>query len=313
MLRAFPDTTDNNSLTQASWIDVVDPTPGEIAAFEKAFELRVPTKEELGEIETTSRLRVDHGVLYMTAPLIIATGDEPWIAAPTGFVLSKKVLLTVRFVQSTIFDSVSKELNVERLEPASAYVCVLEELVDHMADLLEASSQALDDASHVIFRRDNLRRLSRETSLLRQLLVRTGRTSERMARVNYTLVCLDRMAKFTIERGREWVAQDQISRLQSVSADIASLEQYAEGLVNRIQLLQDAATGIINVAQNEVMKILTVASVAGIPPVLIAGIYGMNFKNMPELNWAWGYPFALVLIVLTTLLPLVWFKWKDWI
>jgi len=313
MLRAFPDTTDNNSLTQASWIDVVDPTPGEIAAFEKTFELRVPTKEELGEIETTSRLRVDHGVLYMTAPLIIATGDEPWIAAPTGFVLSKKVLLTVRFVQSTIFDSVSKELNVERLEPASAYVCVLEELVDHMADLLEASSQALDDASHVIFRRDNLRRLSRETSLLRQLLVRTGRTSERMARVNYTLVCLDRMAKFTIERGREWVAQDQISRLQSVSADIASLEQYAEGLVNRIQLLQDAATGIINVAQNEVMKILTVASVAGIPPVLIAGIYGMNFKNMPELNWAWGYPFALVLIVLTTLLPLIWFKWKDWI
>jgi magnesium transporter len=313
MLRAFPDTTDNNSLTQASWIDVVDPTPGEIAAFEKAFELRVPTKAELGEIETTSRLRVDHGVLYMTAPLIIATGDEPWIAAPTGFVLSKKVLLTVRFVQSTIFDSVSKELNVERLEPASAYVCVLEELVDHMADLLEASSQALDDASHVIFRRDNLRRLSRETSLLRQLLVRTGRTSERMARVNYTLVCLDRMAKFTIERGREWVAQDQISRLQSVSADIASLEQYAEGLVNRIQLLQDAATGIINVAQNEVMKILTVASVAGIPPVLIAGIYGMNFKNMPELNWAWGYPFALVLIVLTTLLPLIWFKWKDWI
>jgi len=249
----------------------------------------------------------------MTAPLIIATGDEPWIAAPTGFVLSKKVLLTVRFVQSTIFDSVSKELNVEHLEPASAYVCVLEELVGHMADLLEASSQALDDASHVIFRRDNLQRLSRETSPLRQLLVRTGRSSERMARVNHTLVCLDRMAKFTIERGREWVTQDKISRLQSVSADIASLEQYAEGLVNRIQLLQDAATGIINVAQNEVMKILTIASVAGIPPVLIAGIYGMNFKNMPELNWAWGYPFALVLIVLTTLLPLIWFKWKDWI
>jgi magnesium transporter len=314
MLRAFPPTPDvGMSLTRAAWIDLVDPTPTEIAAFEKAFDLRVPTKDELSEIETTSRLQVDHGALYMTAPLIIASGDEPWIAAPTGFVLSKKVLLTVRFVQSTIFDSVSKELNVERVEAALTYVCVLEELVDHMADLLEASSQALDDASHVIFRRDNLRRLSRETSLLRQLLVRTGRTSERMARVNYTLVCLDRMAKFAIERGREWVAQDQISRLQSVSADIASLEQYAEGIVNRIQLLQDAATGIINVAQNEVMKILTVASVAGIPPVLIAGIYGMNFRNMPELSWVWGYPFALFLIAFTTVLPLIWFKWKDWI
>jgi magnesium transporter len=314
MLSAFPISPNiGASLTDASWIDLIDPAPAETAAFEKAFGLRVPTKEELSEIETTSRLRVEHGALYMTAPLILATGDEPWIAAPTGFVLSKTILLTVRFVQSTIFDSVGKELNGERLEPALVYVRVLEELVDHVADLLEASSQALDDASHVIFRRDNLRRLSRETSLLRQLLVRTGRTSERMARINYTLVCLDRMAKFTIERGREWVANDQISRLQSVSADIASLEQYAEGLVNRIQLLQDAATGIINVAQNEVMKTLTIASVAGIPPVVIAGIYGMNFKNMPELNWVWGYPFALILIALTTLLPLIWFKWKDWI
>jgi len=312
MLHAFPDTPDN-SLTGACWIDIVDPIPAEIAAFEKTFGLRVPAKEEVSEIETTSRLRVEHGALYMSAPLILATGDEPWIVAPTGFVLSKTALLTVRFVQSAIFDSVRKELNVGPLAPTVIYVCVLEELVDHVADLLEASSQALDDASHLIFRRENLRRLSRESSLLRQLLVRTGRTSERMAHITYTLVCLDRMAKFTIERGREWLEPEQISRLQSVSADIASLEQYAEGLVNRIQLLQDAATGIINVAQNEVMKILTIASVAGIPPVLVAGIYGMNFKNMPELNWAWGYPFALMLIVLTTLVPLIWFKWKDWI
>ena len=312
MLHAFPDTPDN-SLTGACWIDIVDPIPAEIAAFEKTFGLRVPAKEEVSEIETTSRLRVEHGALYMSAPLILATGDEPWIVAPTGFVLSKTALLTVRFVQSAIFDSARKELNVGPLASTVVYVCVLEELVDHMADLLEASSQALDDASHLIFRRENLRRLSRESSLLRQLLVRTGRTSERMAHMTYTLVCLDRMAKFTIERGREWLEPEQISRLQSVSADIASLEQYAEGLVNRIQLLQDAATGIINVAQNEVMKILTIASVAGIPPVLVAGIYGMNFKNMPELNWAWGYPFALMLIVLTTLVPLIWFKWKDWI
>jgi magnesium transporter len=312
MLHAFPDTPDN-SLTGACWIDIVDPIPAEIAAFEKTFGLRVPAKEEVSEIETTSRLRVEHGALYMSAPLILATGDEPWIVAPTGFVLSKTALLTVRFVQSAIFDSARKELNVGPLASTVVYVCVLEELVDHMADLLEASSQALDDASHLIFRRENLRRLSRESSLLRQLLVRTGRTSERMAHITYTLVCLDRMAKFTIERGREWLEPEQISRLQSVSADIASLEQYAEGLVNRIQLLQDAATGIINVAQNEVMKILTVASVAGVPPVLVAGIYGMNFKNMPELNWAWGYPFALMLIVLTTLVPLIWFKWKDWI
>jgi magnesium transporter len=104
-----------------------------------------------------------------------------------------------------------------------------------------------------------------------------------------------------------------VSRLQSVSSDIASLVQYSEGLVSRVQLLQDAATGVINVAQNEVMKVLTIASVVGIPPVLVAGIYGMNFKYMPELNWVWGYPYALAVIVVTSLLPLIWFKWKHWI
>jgi magnesium transporter len=149
--------------------------------------------------------------------------------------------------------------------------------------------------------------------MLRQLMIRTGRTSERMARIHYTLVCLDRMAKFTQDRGHDWIGQDIISRLQSVSSDIASLVQFAEGLVSRVQLLQDAATGIINIDQNDVMKVLTIASVVGIPPVLVVGIYGMNFKNMPELNWDWGYPYALVLILITGLVPLLWFKWKDWI
>jgi magnesium transporter len=127
------------------------------------------------------------------------------------------------------------------------------------------------------------------------------------------LVCLDRMAKFTLDRARDWIGQDIVSRLQSVSSDIASLVQFAEGLVSRVQLLQDAATGIINIDQNDVMKVLTIASVVGIPPVLVVGIYGMNFKNMPELNWDWGYPYALALVLITALLPLLWFKWKDWI
>jgi magnesium transporter len=134
-----------------------------------------------------------------------------------------------------------------------------------------------------------------------------------MARAQYTLVCLDRMAKFTVERGRAWIAEDLANRLQIVSSDIASLVQYIEGLVSRVQLLQDAAGGIINIDQNEVMKVLTITSVVGIPPVLVAGIYGMNFKNMPELGWSWGYPYALATIVITALLPLIWFKWKDWI
>jgi magnesium transporter len=120
------------------------------------------------------------------------------------------------------------------------------------------------------------------------------------------------MAKFTLDRSREWIGPERATRLQTISSDITSLVQFVEGLVSRVQLLQDAATGIISIDQNDVVKVLTIASVVGIPPILVVGIYGMNFKHMPELDWPWGYPFALVLVVLSIVLPLVWFKLKDW-
>ena len=315
MLDAYPTSRGKDALTKSAWVDLIDPTAAERSAFEKAFGLGVPTKEQLVEIETTSRLRIENDALYLTAPLIFATDNEPWIVAPTGFVLAKHILLTVRFARSAAFDAVSVELGGNKqLQPALAFVRLLEVLVDRMADLLESSARDLDDASHVIFRPDAPQaKLSRQTAQLRSLMIRTGRTSERMARIQYALVCLDRMAKFTVERAREWLAQDLANRLQIISSDIASLVQFTEGLVSRVQLLQDAAAGIINIDQNDVIKVLTIASIVGIPPVLVAGIYGMNFKGMPEYDWAWGYPYALALIVITALLPLIWFKWKDWI
>jgi len=315
MLGAYPASTgEGAALSGSSWIDLLDPTDAECAAFEAAFGLRVPSRDQLTEIESTSRLKCDGDALYMTAPLIVAAPNEPWLPTPTGFVLSNRVLMTVRFAKSQCFDAVIAEVGRGgKFHPAAAFVRLLEELVDHLADLLEASVRDLDEASHLIFRHDYSRRLSHETTLLRQLMIRTGRNSERMSRTHYSLVCLDRMAKFAAERGHEWIAADITTRLQSVSSDIASLVQFAEGLVSRIQLLQDAAAGIINIDQNDVMKVLTIASVVGIPPVLVVGIYGMNFKDMPELNWAWGYPYALALVAVTTLLPLLWFKWKDWL
>jgi magnesium transporter len=315
MLSAYPKAAgQNGSLTGRTWIDLFEPTGAERAAFEAAFGLRVPAQDELGEIEATSRLQIENGALYMTAPLIFAAENEPWIPAPTGFLLSPQVLMTLRFAPSAAFDAAAKDCGaLEKLEPAAAFVNILEEQVDHLADLLEGSSRDLDAASHVIFRGDNSKKLSHETAMLRQLMIRTGRTSERMARIHYTLVCLDRMAKFTLDRAHDWLKSDMVARLQSISSDVASLVQFSEGLVSRVQLLQDAATGIINIDQNDVMKVLTIASVVGIPPVLVAGIYGMNFKNMPEYDWAYGYQWGLGLIVITALIPLLWFKWKDWI
>ena len=316
MLSAYPHHAQGAMLKDATWVDLLDPSDAERAAFEEIFGLRVPTKEELSEIEATSRLRVERDALYLTAPLVFAPDEGPWVVTPTGFVLAKNVLLTVRFAKLRAFDATAVECAAsETLQPVAVFVRLLEALVERIADLLEGSAHDLDEASHLIFRPESptQTKLSLETAKLRRLMIHTGRVSERMARVQYALVCLDRIAKFSVERAHEWIARDMANRLTIVSSDIASLIQFIEGLVNRIQLLQDAAAGIINIDQNEVMKVLTIASVVGIPPVLVVGVYGMNFKNMPEYDWTFGYPYALAMVVITALLPLIWFKWKNWI
>ena len=317
MLSGYPRNWNaGSSVEQGVWIDLFDPTHEEKAAIEQTFGLRVPTREELSEIETTSRLRTEREALYMSAPLISVAENGPWSPAPTGFVLSKKALVTVHFDKLAPLEAVAQKLDAgEKIEPVEIFTRILEELVDAAADHLELSAERLNKTSGIIFRDGQPRpsRLSHDTDLLRTAMTQIGRASERIAHVQYTLTSLDRISKFTADHCRDWIAGSVIERLQAVRTDIASLVQFDESLLSRVQLLQDAATAIISIGQNEVMKVLTVASVAGVRPVLIDGIYGMNFKNMPELNWPWGYAFALALIVLSTIIPLIWFKWQDWI
>ena len=102
------------------------------------------------------------------------------------------------------------------------------------------------------------------------------------------------------------------TRLDTLRHDLASLNDYESHLLNKVQLLMDATLGLINVEQNDIIKVLTVVSVVGVPPTLVASMYGMNFKYMPELDWSWGYPYGLALIAISAIAPLLWFKWRGW-
>ncbi len=330
MLQAYPDAGDcqvtaaklaERGLAGHTWIDLQDPTPEEIAEVERACGLRVPSREALEEIEATSRLRAEGGALYMSAPLIARGEAGVMISAPTGFILNEDVCLTVRFAKLAVFEAVKADLAKEaRAAPTDIFARLLEEVVDRAADHLEVCADQLDKASSAIFHADQpddakpgkSHKLSRDTALLRRVMTQIGRASGRMSKVRYTLVCVARMAQFVTDRAKDWVEPPVRERLAGVRADVASLEQYEENLLSRVQLLQDAATAFISIEQNDVVKVLTIASVAGIPPVMVVGLYGMNFKYMPELTWRYGYPYALALIVITTLIPLAWFKWKDW-
>lgn len=297
------------------WIDLVDPTEAQVEQVRQHYGIEVPSLEELEEIEASSRLRTANGNLYMSAPLISGTTTQRWRAAPVGFILAAQVLVTVRFVELSAFDTVHQDIRAGTdVSPAEVFTRLLEELVDRAADELELASEAVSNASQLVFfEQPERRQLSRDTALLRNAMLKIGQASDRSSRVRYTFLSVGRMASFVIDRCEARLSDNIRERLNAVRHDIASLDEFETSLAGRVQLLQDAATGFISIEQNDVVKVLTVASVAGIPPVLVVGIYGMNFRNMPELGWQYGYPFALALCVLTTVLPLVWFKWRGWI
>lgn len=316
MLRSFPDPADGSSaFGQARWIDLIDPTESELAQVRDQFGLSVPTKEDLEEIEASSRLNASGDVLTMSAPLISGTTTDRWQMAPVGFVLSPRVLVTVGFAKLEAFDTVGHEMGAKSgFEPSEAFTRLLEEVIDRAADQLERASPTISEVStSIFFDAPDRQRLSRDTANLREIMRKIGRVSDHVARTRYAFLSIGRMADFVLDRCLGKFDEGVHERLEGVRRDIASLDEFESSVSNRIQFLQDSAVGFISIEQNDVVKVLTVVSVVGVPPVLVVGIYGMNFKFMPELNWHYGYPYALALCVASAILPLIWFKWRDWI
>jgi len=315
MLRTFPEAASGSLPGDCRWIDLLDPTPDEVALVRERLGFDIPTRAELEEIEASSRLRVKDDVLYMSAPLLSGTSTEHWEVAPTGFILSPEQIVTIRFAKLEAFDTVIEEIgSIADIKAPEILVRILEEIVDRAADHLERASELVGEASRaVFFGKTKRRKLSKHTAMLRNAMIKIGQASDRASRVRYTFLCIGRIASFVIERCEPKIPQKTHDRYEGVRHDIASLDEFEASLSGRIQFLQDAAAGFISIEQNDVVKVLTVVSVVGVPPVLVVGIYGMNFKNMPELQWHYGYPFAIFLCALSAILPLIWFRWRDWI
>jgi magnesium transporter len=149
--------------------------------------------------------------------------------------------------------------------------------------------------------------------MLRETLITLGRVGDLVSHIRESQVGAGRIVPYLETTTSAWLPKDLHGRMHTLRRDIASLNDFDTHLNDKLQFLLDATLGFINIAQNNVMKVLTVVSVVGIPPVLVAGIYGMNFKFMPELEWAWGYPYGLAMIVVTALIPLAIFRWRNWV
>jgi magnesium transporter len=314
------------TLSDAVWIDLLDPTDDERRRVEEATKLRLPTKQEIEEIESSSRVFNEGAAVYFSTPVLETSDCMKGAVTNVGLVLSPARLVTLRFGRITAFETVvAGDASGNAPQARDVFLKILEAIVEETADALEHASAELENISHAAFhaepegRRHNV---SKASGALRAALRKIGRMGDGISHIRDALLGLGRIVAFIHDGGRQdggrqdggRQARDaaDVTRASAMRADIASLNEYQAHLSNKVQFLLDATLGFINIEQNDIVKTLTVASAVGVPPVLIAGIYGMNFKNMPELSWRLGYPYALVLIVVSALLPVAWFKWRGW-
>lgn len=302
--------------SEVIWIDLLEPTNEEKTFVESRTHIQVPSAEALSEIEASSRLQVRRSIIYLSTPILARSDTPESYLSPVGFILTPTVLVTVRFTTLSTFDQVAEQIHHDPslATNVGVFTALLEAVVDRGADVLEGLRGELDRISRKVFRGNPMHRSHtvRSTSTLRVTLSTVGAIGEQVSQARDVLLGVGRIASFARDIGEDWITPEFRVRLRAVLKDVASLNEFEAHLSGKVQFLLDAVLGYITIEQNDLFKVLTIASVVGIPPTLMAGIYGMNFKFMPELDWAWGYPFGLAVILISAFIPLIWFKLRGW-
>jgi magnesium transporter len=299
------------------WIDLLEPTRDEDLQVEGLTGIQIPTRDDQLEIEDSSRLYKEGGAQYMTAPLLYSIEVDKAGIQPVTFILSTNRLITVRYSKPHAF----KQFETRVTRPGNDLVktgCngltillgLIESVTDRSADLLEDVALRLDTESEALFS-DKAKVMT--TQRFRSAMRLLGHEGAFLSKVGESLSGLDRIVAYLEAETSGPNKRAVQGRLAQIEKDLHSLSRHADFLSGKITFLLDTVVGLVSVEQNGIIKIFSVAAVAFMPPTLVASIYGMNFEFMPELKWLWGYPAALGLMVLSALVPLVYFKFKRWL
>ncbi|NDF11888.1 MAG: magnesium transporter CorA [Proteobacteria bacterium] len=301
------------------WIDILNPTQDEEESIEQQLNIQIPTREEIWKNEVLNRFYEQDGVYYMTLAIITKV-DTPYPQTSTvTIILSKTYLITLRYITPTSFNNFAARLIKK---PKKFNTCskilegLLEEVITRVAHNAEIVVGELDNLSHQVFGThvlNNARKKKAATSseMLKDTLKSLGKCADLNSKIGESLHSLQRLLNFfcQIHGGKK----DLEAAIQILQTDVHALSQQTHFLSNKINFLQDATLGMINIEQNMIIKIFSVMAVFFLPPTLLSSIYGMNFKHMPELEWTLGYPYALSLMVVCAILSYVYFLRKGWL
>lgn len=299
----------------ARWIDLYQPTREEDHEAESFLRASLPTREEAAEIEFSSRFYAEDGSVFMTASVLTGVDHGKPILAPLTIVVSgDQRIATLRYEELRAH----KQFLVRATKAgsgcattASVFYGLIEAIVDRTADVLEKISTDVDRINQEVFAKRKEKRLGTRLSAL---IEEVGTQGDLAAKARESLSSLERLVQFAgVALPPGFGKGPYKNRLKLLARDVRSLEDHVTFLSNKIQFLLDATLGLLSVEQNEVIRILTVAATIFFPPTLIGTIYGMNFADMPELGWGWGYPLALLVMLASAVLPYLWFKLRGWL
>ena len=302
------------------WIDLHDPTPDEIKTVESTLGIELPTRKETQEIEVSSRLYTENRALFMTATIMVRADKPDLTTAAVTFIYRSPQLVTLRFDSPMPFKTLALrfERNPDNYGTAQKVLLGLfDEVVDRIADILEFVAADLNDLSTIIFMEE---RGEAGSLNFTNLLARIGRNGARTANARESLVSLQRLHGYFTEMCSSQQGEGLEENWRIAGKDVTALADHATFISSKVNFSLDATLGrvnseqnAINSQQNKIIKLFSVLAVVLLPPTLIASIYGMNFEFMPELKWKWGYPFSLVLMVTSAIVPYLVFRYKRWL
>ncbi|WP_181699133.1 magnesium transporter CorA family protein [Chthonobacter albigriseus] len=298
----------------AVWIDLLRPTRDEEATVEALIGAELLTREEMEEIEPSSRLSFENGVIYLTAALLCRSESSDPGTTAVSFILAGDRLVTLRYDEpGTIAVALARLLkpNAKPQTGVGVLVTLLEAAIDRLADVLEHSSDRTEAIGRHIFEAGTEHATSVD---YRAALRNIGREGIRLGHIQESLTSLSRLLLFLSEKSElARIGSDGRARLKTMLRDVQALVDHGHGLEDRTTFLLDATLGLVGIQQNSIIKIFSVLAVIFMPPTLVASIYGMNFDVMPELHWTLGYPFALLFMVASAVVTFVVFRWRGWL
>ncbi len=291
----------NVSLSELLWIDLIDVTVDVESELEQFLKIYIQEEEEMEEIEISSRYIETEDSIVANSKFLLDTFEEENVS----FILKNNILVSVRSQHLRSFNETVKKLFASPRNYTNGYnvfVALLETRVEYDADMIEDMTRDITALSN---------QLKTDEDVSDDILISIKEFQEKTMLIRENIVDKSRVCSNMLKS--ELFPSDAKSKLSIIIKDINSLFDHTRFSFDRLEYLQDTFLGLVNIQQNKIIKIFTIVSVIFLPPTLIASMYGMNFTHMPEIEWQYGYAFAIGLMIFTVVGILIFFKIKKWL